>query len=111
MVPSLIKCMTAGLAAASLAGATPSHHASKSSGALKGDQVAVQNTCEKINYRKSWNALTTKERHEYIEAELCLMSHPPVTGLVENATNVWDEIAHIHIDQGNDIRESLFPIH
>lgn len=33
------------------------------------------------------------------------MHHPPVTGLVENATNVWDEIANIHISQGNDIRK------
>lgn len=32
------------------------------------------------------------------------MNHKPVTGLVENATSVWDEIANIHITQGNDIR-------
>ncbi|KAJ5443414.1 Di-copper centre-containing protein [Penicillium daleae] len=64
---------------------------------------AIPNTCTTINHRKSWNALTVKERHEYIEAELCLMHHPPVTGLVENATNVWDEIANIHISQRNDI--------
>ncbi|KNG83998.1 hypothetical protein ANOM_007775 [Aspergillus nomiae NRRL 13137] len=50
-----------------------------------------------------WNALTDTEKHEFIEAELCLMQHPPVTGLVENATNVWDEFANIHITQGNNI--------
>ncbi|PYI16002.1 Di-copper centre-containing protein, partial [Aspergillus violaceofuscus CBS 115571] len=50
-----------------------------------------------------WNALTDAEKHEYIQAELCLMSHPPVTGLVENSTNVWDEFANIHITQENDI--------
>jgi hypothetical protein len=54
-----------------------------------------------------WNALTDKEKNEYIAAELCLMSHPPVTGLVENATNVWDELANAHINQGNDIRKLL----
>ncbi|PYI12693.1 Di-copper centre-containing protein [Aspergillus sclerotiicarbonarius CBS 121057] len=47
--------------------------------------------------------MSDAEKHEYIEAELCLMRHPPVTGLVENATNVWDEFANIHITQGNDI--------
>ncbi|KAJ5714559.1 Di-copper centre-containing protein [Penicillium malachiteum] len=111
---SYIKGILVGLAAVSLTGASPVlESSSKHVRALKGDEVAVKNTCDKLNYRKStkansmptikWNALTDKEKYEFIKAELCLMSHPPVTGLVENATNVWDEIAHIHIDQGNDI--------
>ncbi|KAJ5712452.1 Di-copper centre-containing protein [Penicillium malachiteum] len=101
---SCVKGIVVGLAAASLTGASPVLESfSKHVRCLKGDAVAVKNICDKLNYRKSWNALTDKEKHEYIEAELCLMSHPPATGLVENATNVWDEIAHIHIDQGNDI--------
>lgn len=54
-----------------------------------------------------WNVLTDTEKHEYIDAQLCLMHHPPITGLVENATNVWDEFANIHISQGNNIRGFL----
>ncbi|KAJ6024002.1 Di-copper centre-containing protein [Penicillium herquei] len=104
---SYMKSIVVGLAAVSLTGASPVLESfSKHVRGLKGDAVAVKNTCDKLNYRKSWNALTDKEKHEFIEAELCPMSHPPVTGLVENATNVWDEIAHIHIDQGNNIRKS-----
>ncbi|ETS84408.1 hypothetical protein PFICI_02433 [Pestalotiopsis fici W106-1] len=63
----------------------------------------VEGTCTEINQRKSWSALTDSEKSEYIQAELCLMSHPPITGLVENATNVFDEFANAHIDQGNNI--------
>ncbi|CAK7204224.1 hypothetical protein SEUCBS139899_006978 [Sporothrix eucalyptigena] len=64
---------------------------------------AIENTCTKINQRKSWNVLTDTEKKAFIDAQVCLMNHPPVTGLVENATSVWDEFAYIHINQGNNI--------
>ncbi|KAI9931686.1 hypothetical protein ASPWEDRAFT_169471 [Aspergillus wentii DTO 134E9] len=88
MASSLLKSALLGLAAAFVVDAS---------------SPAVQNTCDQINYRKSWNVLSDDEKHEFIQAELCLMHHPPVTGLVENATSVWDEFANIHITQGNNI--------
>ncbi|KAL4866978.1 hypothetical protein BDV12DRAFT_198707 [Aspergillus spectabilis] len=60
-------------------------------------------TCTSLNQRKSWTALTTLEKAEYILAERCLMKHPPVVGTIEGAQTVWDELHHTHIWQGNYI--------
>lgn len=46
--------------------------------------------------------LTIAERHAYIDAELCLMSSPPKTGL-EGAKNRWDELHWVHVVQSNVI--------
>ncbi|KAL4783809.1 hypothetical protein BJX76DRAFT_242923 [Aspergillus varians] len=40
---------------------------------------------------------------EYLRAEQCLMHHPPVVGTIEDAQNLWDELHHAHIWQGNYI--------
>ncbi|KAL2813650.1 hypothetical protein BDW59DRAFT_167458 [Aspergillus cavernicola] len=59
--------------------------------------------CTSLNRRKSWNDLTNLEKAEYIRAERCLMSHPPVVGTTEGAQNLWDELQWTHIWQGNYI--------
>ncbi|KAL3462254.1 hypothetical protein BJX64DRAFT_142470 [Aspergillus heterothallicus] len=59
------------------------------------------NGCTSLNRRKSWYALSKLEQAEYIRAERCLMKHPPITGSVEGAQNVWDELHRTHIFQGN----------
>ncbi|RDW76862.1 uncharacterized protein DSM5745_06854 [Aspergillus mulundensis] len=56
--------------------------------------------CTSLNRRKSWNALTRAEKTEYIRAERCLMNHAPVAGNVADARNLWDELHHLHIGQG-----------
>jgi tyrosinase len=43
------------------------------------------------------------EQLEYIRAARCLINHPPITGSVEGAKNVWDELHRTHIWQGNYI--------
>lgn len=58
----------------------------------------------KKNYEliKCRHSLTTAERHAYIDAELCLMSSPPKSGL-EGAKNRWDELHWVHVVQSNVI--------
>ncbi|KAL4933212.1 putative amino acid transporter [Aspergillus undulatus] len=57
--------------------------------------------CTSLNRRKSWNALTNLERAEYIRAESCLMRHDTILGGIPDAQNLWDELHHTHISQGN----------
>ncbi|KAL4803386.1 hypothetical protein BDV18DRAFT_40551 [Aspergillus unguis] len=57
--------------------------------------------CSSLNKRRSWNSLTNAEKSEYLEAERCLMHHPPVVGTAPGAQNVWDELQQAHISQGN----------
>ncbi|KAL2843570.1 hypothetical protein BJX68DRAFT_270065 [Aspergillus pseudodeflectus] len=48
-------------------------------------------------------ALSKLEQLEYIRAARCLINHPPITGSVEGAETVWDELHRTHIWQGNYI--------
>ncbi|KAI1818257.1 Di-copper centre-containing protein [Poronia punctata] len=54
--------------------------------------------CTTKSVRKSWTDLTTKEKKAYIEADLCLMSAPPKSG-IEDATSRWDELQYAHAVQ------------
>ncbi|KAI9375910.1 transmembrane amino acid transporter protein-domain-containing protein [Aspergillus egyptiacus] len=71
---------------------------------------------EKAGKRDSESRLNVRvelTRPEYIQAERCLMRHPPVVGTVEGAQNVWDELHWTHIWQGNYIHfvGHFFPWH
>lgn len=51
------------------------------------------------NQRKAWHTLSNKEKKDYIDAELCLMSKPATLGL-PGATNRFEEMQSIHQAQG-----------
>ncbi|KAI0405805.1 Di-copper centre-containing protein [Xylaria palmicola] len=54
--------------------------------------------CTTKSIRKSWAALTAKEKQDYINADLCLMSLPPKSG-IKGATSRWDELQYAHAAQ------------
>ncbi|KAJ8110905.1 hypothetical protein ONZ43_g5751 [Nemania bipapillata] len=58
--------------------------------------------CTTKSVRKSWNDLTTTEKRDYLDADLCLMSSPPKTGL-EGAKSRWDELQYTHAAQARYI--------
>ncbi|KAM7191450.1 tyrosinase [Rhypophila sp. PSN 637] len=51
--------------------------------------------CKKKLKRKAWHTLKKKEKKEYIDAELCLMSKPATLGLPA-AANRFEELQSIH---------------
>lgn len=61
-------------------------------------------TCTTLNQRKSWTALTDAEKKAYIDAELCLQSSTPRSG-IKNAQTRWDELQYIHIAQTNMVHD------
>jgi len=51
--------------------------------------------CGKKLQRKAWHTLSTKEKKDYINAELCLINKPATLGLPD-ATNRFEELQQIH---------------
>jgi len=51
--------------------------------------------CRKKLRRKPWHTLSTKEKKDYIDAELCLINKPATLGLPD-ATNRFEELQQIH---------------
>ncbi|KAH8657816.1 hypothetical protein BX600DRAFT_514367 [Xylariales sp. PMI_506] len=60
--------------------------------------------CTELNQRRAWSALTDSEKHEYINAELCLMNSPASQD-IEGALTRWDDIQYVHIVQSNIIHD------
>src|SRR5262245_50866314 len=65
-------------------------------------------TCTKINQRKSWTALTDAEKAEFIRAEKCLMTSAPVANVVDPGSygsikSIWDQIMFTHVKEGSQI--------
>ncbi|KAI1413349.1 Di-copper centre-containing protein [Hypoxylon sp. FL1857] len=54
--------------------------------------------CTTRSKRMSWTNLTSTEKIEYLNADLCLISSPPKSGL-PGAKNRWDELQYVHIAQ------------
>ncbi|KAI0014819.1 Di-copper centre-containing protein [Xylariomycetidae sp. FL0641] len=48
--------------------------------------------------RKSWSTLTEQEKHDYLQADLCLMATPPKSG-IKGAQSRWDELQYAHVSQ------------
>ncbi|KAF4545856.1 Amino acid transporter [Lasiodiplodia theobromae] len=71
-------------------------------GIILSASLAAGSSCTTKAQRKAWHSLTTAERHAYIDAELCLMSSPPKSGL-EGAKYRWDELHWVHVVQSNVI--------
>ncbi|KAJ0125370.1 mino acid transporter [Diaporthe amygdali] len=55
-------------------------------------------------YADPLSTLTDAEKKEYIDAELCLQSAAPRSG-IENAQTRWDELHYIHIAQTNMVHD------
>ncbi|KAI8627160.1 Di-copper centre-containing protein [Xylariaceae sp. FL1651] len=68
--------------------------------------------CTKPTQRKPWQALNDKEKQDYINADLCLMSAPPQSG-IKGAKSRWDELQYSHIAQSDYIHfvGAFLPFH
>jgi tyrosinase len=51
--------------------------------------------CGKKLQRRAWHTLSTKQKKDYIKAELCLIGKPATIGLPD-ATNRYEELQQIH---------------
>ncbi|KAI1097179.1 Di-copper centre-containing protein [Jackrogersella minutella] len=54
--------------------------------------------CTVRSKRMPWTNLTSEEKLDYLNADVCLMSSPPKSGIA-GAKNRWDELQYIHIVQ------------
>ncbi|KAI0011054.1 Di-copper centre-containing protein [Xylariaceae sp. FL0662B] len=68
--------------------------------------------CTTPSQLKPWTNLTSTEKLDYINADLCLMSSPPKNGL-PGAQNRWDELQYVHITQSSYIHGvgAFLPFH
>ncbi|GAP88085.1 putative amino acid transporter [Rosellinia necatrix] len=69
-------------------------------------------TCTTKSVRKSWTDLTVAEKQSYLDADLCLMSSPPKSG-IQGATSRWDELQYSHAAQARYIHNvgAFLPFH
>ncbi|KAI0435747.1 Di-copper centre-containing protein [Xylaria telfairii] len=68
--------------------------------------------CIVKSIRKSWTDLTAIEKQDYIDADLCLMSLPPKSG-IKGATSRWDELQYAHAAQARYVHNvgAFLPFH
>ncbi|KAJ2996614.1 hypothetical protein NUW58_g917 [Xylaria curta] len=68
--------------------------------------------CTTKSIRKSWTDLTKGEKQNYIDADLCLMSLPPKSG-IKGATSRWDELQYAHAAQARYVHNvgAFLPFH
>ncbi|KAF2967710.1 hypothetical protein GQX73_g5889 [Xylaria multiplex] len=68
--------------------------------------------CTSKSIRKSWADLTAAEKQNYIDADLCLMTLPPKSG-IEGAISRWDELQYAHAAQARYIHNvgAFLPFH
>ncbi|KAI0452667.1 Di-copper centre-containing protein [Xylaria acuta] len=68
--------------------------------------------CIAKSIRKSWADLTATEKQNYLDADLCLMSLPPKSG-IKGATSRWDELQYSHAAQARYVHNvgAFLPFH
>ncbi|KAI1126177.1 Di-copper centre-containing protein [Nemania abortiva] len=68
--------------------------------------------CTTKSVRKSWNDLTAAEKQGYLDADLCLMSSTPKSG-IPGAQSRWDELQYTHAAQARYIHGvgAFLPFH
>ncbi|KAK8058862.1 amino acid transporter [Apiospora phragmitis] len=59
---------------------------------------SVSGACTNPSIRKPWTALTDNEKHDFLQAELCLMETPSKTRYAGSVTR-WDELQALHVAQ------------
>ncbi|KAI1427740.1 Di-copper centre-containing protein [Xylaria sp. FL1777] len=74
--------------------------------------LAPRQACTVKSQRKAWEDLTNTEKEAYINADLCLMETPPISG-VSGAESVWDELQYTHAAQADYIHNvgAFLPFH
>ena len=64
------------------------------------------------NVRKEWSTLTDAEKTSYIDAVLCLMSKPSISGnLAPGAKSRYDDFVATHINRTMDIHATVSLYH
>ncbi|KAK8065488.1 Tyrosinase ustQ [Apiospora hydei] len=59
---------------------------------------SVSGACNNPSVRKAWNALTDAEKHDFLQAEVCLMETPSKTRFAGSVSR-WDELQALHTAQ------------
>ncbi|KAK7998875.1 Tyrosinase-like protein orsC [Apiospora marii] len=73
---------------------------------------SVSSSCTNTSVRKAWTALTDNEKHDFLQAEICLMETPSKTRYAGSISR-WDELQALHVAQVQYIHTtgSFFPWH
>ncbi|KAI1735823.1 Di-copper centre-containing protein [Xylaria scruposa] len=82
---------------------------------VRADQAPYERkhaTCVTKSLRKSWTDLTAAEKQDYLDADLCLMSSPPQSG-IKGAASRWDELQYAHAAQARYVHSvgAFLPFH